>query len=505
MIHTRDADFTLYQGDVLEELASLPGGSVHCVVTSPPYWGLRDYGTGLWDGGDPDCDHRYDTEHQKQGATSLRQGRSNVEAQRNENFRDNCGKCGARRQDRQLGLEPAPDEYVARIVEVFREVRRVLRSDGTCWVNLGDSYTGGGNGDTRTGFNARYFNKPDWNDGKQSGHGKARAEVRLDKPERDIRLCEAAGSHGQPPHGAHGPARLKPKDLVGIPWRVAFALQAAGWYLRADIIWAKPNPMPESVTDRPTKAHEYVFLLTKSPRYYFDQEAVREAYTDVGFDPRGFRIESERYTNQTTAQSNHTRTARGPDGRHITKVVGADGSIQHRAGERWPNPTGRNVRSVWEIATQPYPEAHFATYPEELVRRCILAGTSERGCCPVCGKPWAREVEHESSQRQRYWSGENRGNGVVSGGGHVGRYGAFESNVTTLGWRSGCAHDAAPIPCTVLDPFLGSGTTAYVARKHGRRSIGIELNPDYCELAARRMQQQSLFAEPLQQSLFAEV
>jgi DNA modification methylase len=387
VIHTQDPDFTLYQGDVLEELAGLPDGSVHCVVTSPPYWGLRDYGTGLWDGGDPDCDHIYFGGGPPESSTldgAKQRGRSDP-------GRLSC-KCGARRQDHQLGLEPTPDEYVARIVEVFREVRRVLRSDGTCWVNLGDSYNSGAQ-----------FNGNKRKDGSRSDAlhgGDAYAE---------------GGEGNWPGHRALVPG-FKPKDLVGIPWRIAFALQADDWYLRADIIWSKPNPMPESVTDRPTKAHEYVFLLTKSPRYYFDQEAVREPHKweHVG----EYRL-GERSKNGGSIEA-------PVEGRGNTT-----GSFRAFAEG------GRNIRSVWEIATQPYPEAHFATYPEELVRRCILAGSPEGG--------------------------------------------------------------------TVLDPFLGSGTTAYVARKHGRRSIGIELNPDYCKLAAKRMQQQSLFAEPLQQSLFAEV
>ncbi len=393
MIHTQDADFTLLQGDVLDELAGLPDGSVHCVVTSPPYWGLRDYSS-----------------------------------------------VG------QIGLEPTPELYVARIVEVFREVRRVLRADGTCWVNLGDSYaTERGRNDTSAADRARMS--------KDYGAGQGAGIVPVNVERKALRHP------------------TKQKDLVGIPWRVAFALQTDGWYLRSDIIWAKPNPMPESVTDRPTKSHEYVFLLTRSPRYYFDQEAVREAY-------------------------------QGYDGRTKTEISGAsqNGERAHenyanREGhDRWPG-TGRNVRSVWDIPTQPYPEAHFATYPEELVRRCVLAGSSEHGCCPVCGKPWEREVErerivsppehpHAYMEASSALAGCRDQNFSSNGGGRT--------NVTTLGWRPGCDHNRPPQPCVILDPFLGSGTTAYVARKHGRKSIGIELNPEYANLAARRMAQQSL-------------
>jgi DNA modification methylase len=211
---------------------------------------------------------------------------------------------------------------------------------------------------------------------------------------------------------------------MGVPWRVALALQADGWYLRSDIIWAKPNPMPESVTDRPTKAHEYVFLLTRSPRYFFDQEAVREAYEgDPEYRYGRVGAYQNRAINGLGDGTTPTRIV-GPDGRRKTTVKGGEASLQHRDGERWPN-GGRNIRSVWEIATQPYAEAHFATFPEALPERCIKAG------CPDGG--------------------------------------------------------------TVLDPFMGSGTTALVARRLGRKSVGIELNPEYAKLCARRLQQLSLF------------
>ena len=355
-----DPDFTFYVGDVRDVLAELPDESVDCVVTSPPYWGLRDYGLppSVW-GGDPDCDHEWISEtvrvertanvrwqHTEGGGgdgTRNRHAKAGVDADDLREFgtieRGKCQKCMARQV--RLGLEPTPEEYVANMVEVFREVRRVLAKHGTVWCNMGDSY---------------------------------------------------------------GPG----KQLAGIPWRLAFALQDDGWILRADIVWFKCNPMPESVTDRPTKAHEYVFLLTKSPRYFFDQEAVREA-----------------------SNPNSPFWSTHPNGQNAVNRTDRLNGSNEAAPNTWlrdlqPN-TGRNIRSVWEIPTQPYPEAHFATYPEALVERCLKAGCPEGGL--------------------------------------------------------------------VLDPFLGSGTTALVARRLGRRCVGIELSPEYAELAAKRLSQLSLLAQ----------
>ena len=344
----------IHTGDCIEVLRRLPDASVQCVITSPPYYGLRDYGTG----------------------------------------------------EAQIGLEDTPDAYVARLVDVFREVRRVLRPHGSLWLNLGDSYAGG----------------------------------------------------------------CKPKDLLGIPWLVAFALRADGWYLRSDIVWAKPNPMPESVRDRPTKAHEYVFLLTKGPRYYFDQEAVREPHTTPGADRNVGKVD----------QSTRPRPKVGDDPMMRTN--------------------GRNVRSVWTIATQPFPEAHFATFPEELPRRCIEAG------CPV-------QVDAETGEaRERIVRSTRTLDGVPvpdapawsEGGGPTERarrsqndgrgHWRWATDREALGWTGD--PDRPYVPGTVLDPFLGSGTTALVARKLGRRCVGIDLSAEYLGIAARRTAQLSLLTFP---------
>src|SRR5690606_37325015 len=267
----------IIQGDVIEVLRSLPDGIVHTCVTSPPYWKLRDYGV-----------------------------------------------------PGQIGLEETPEEYVEKMVEVFREVRRVLRDDGTLWLNLGDSYAG------HTKAGDKRFGNPEFNKNRPS-----RAQTKTP--------------------GKAVPAGLKPKDLVGIPWRVALALQADGWYLRSDIIWHKPNAMPESVKDRPTKAHEYIFLLSKSPKYYYDADAIRED-----------AIYQEKRNGRVGAYQNRAIFHKG-DGTTPTGVATRDLSK-------------RNKRTVWTVSTKPFKGAHFAVFPPDLIEPCILAGSPEKAC-PHCGAP----------------------------------------------------------------------------------------------------------------------
>ena len=298
----------IYQGDVLNVLKTFPDESIHCCVTSPPYWGLRDYGV-----------------------------------------------------EGQIGLEKTPEEYVLKMVEVFREVKRVLRKDGTLWLNLGDSYCGTGN-------------KGEYKDPKY-----------LD------------GRNGQKVALNNKIKGLKAKDLVGIPWMVAFALRADGWYLRQDIIWHKPNPLPESVKDRCTKAHEYIFLLSKSRKYYYDHEAIKEkavSGTDLGI----LRSKKQAMLNPSILKRQKE---------NIDSRTAGDGN--------------RNKRSVWTVTTKPFKGAHFAVFPEDLIEPCILAGCPEGGI--------------------------------------------------------------------VLDPFMGSGTTALVALKHNRNYIGIELNQEYIKISEKRISQ----------------
>ena len=401
----------IFHGDAREVLPELDDKSVHCVVTSPPYWGLRDYGTAEWKGGDPACGHK---------AQQLRRGvnlAQSVASTRGEakkcaevdwiQFRDKCEHCGAVRMDSQLGLERTPAEYVAKMVDVFREVWRVLRDDGTLWLNMGDCYaTGAGSVGECPGGGARGAKWAGSAVPPQNNVGRGRGVHTAENSGKAAPRLTAMGPMTQP--NRMPVAGLKPKDLVGMPWRLAFALQADGWYLRSDIIWAKCNPMPESVTDRPTKSHEYIFLLSKSERYYYDAEAIKEACESGPSDIRKMLEHKERI---------------GGKHKHLVDPYSKASSATNIGQKRSVgSPDGRNKRTVWTISTAPFPDAHFATFPEDLIKPCILAG------CPKGG--------------------------------------------------------------VVLDPFMGSGTTALVASKLQCMALGIELNAEYIDIAARRLSQE---------------
>lgn len=401
-------------GDSLEILKSLPEGSVHTCITSPPYWGLRDYGS-----------------------------------------------------EGQIGLERLPEEYVQKLVSIFREVRRVLREDGTLWLNLGDCYaTGAGKvGDHPGG-------------GQQGERWKGyRGTHKADKSGKEADRIDAMGPMTQP--NRMPIPGLKPKDLVGIPWMVAFALRTDGWWLRSDVIWAKQNCMPESVRDRPTKSHEYVFLFAKSEGYFYDSDAIREPF-DMKPQRRLIQRNSER-----------------------DKAMRADKKYQYELRDE-PiidgNPAGRNKRTVWSIATNPFPEAHFATFPEELVHPCILAGTSEKGCCASCGACWERVIEKprpEGDGKEPTPSERDGGLTVQDGLERTGmshfKYNEWlkEHPPKTVGWQKTCKCKGDDIaPCVVLDPFMGAGTTALVALREKRNFVGMEINPKYAQIAEGRIAQE---------------
>lgn len=362
----------LHVGDCLDVLAGMPDASVHCCVTSPPYYGLRDYGV-----------------------------------------------------EGQIGLEESPNAYVERLVAVFREVRRVLHPSGTLWLNLGDSYA------------------------------------------NDVK-----GSNGKPGQGMKGVANqpaiqknwrtdgVKKKDLLGTPWRVAFALQADGWYLRQDIIWSKPNPMPESVRDRCTKAHEYVFLLSKSASYHFDAEAIKEVAVTAG-------APAERVTAGKAAREDQGERVR-------TRPV----------GRNCGSPDRRNKRSVWTVTPKPFKGSHFAVMPPGLVEPCVLAGCPKESC-PACGEPYRRRVERTRVATRPGTDTKVTGDPMTDGNRDPQRH---VTTTETVGWEPGCVCEAGdPIPGVVIDPFGGAGTTAVVAHGLGRSCVLIELNPEYADIIQVRL------------------
>jgi DNA modification methylase len=459
----------LYLGDVTDVLRRLPAQSVHCCVTSPPYWGLRDYSTGKWTGGNEECDHLGPPQRTK-AMINLNMGtgtdRKNSESR--EPMGQVCTKCGAEHIDDQIGSEPSPDCgthgqaqcgrcFVCSMVKVFREVRRVLRDDGVLWLNLGDSYSGGGGGNYGSGKNAAY------SDG----------------------TTYLTNVHNRNPPLPSG-------NLIGVPWRVALALQADGWILRQDVIWHKPSPMPESVRNRCTKGHEYIFLLVKKMRYFYDAEAIKESLA---------------------APFNRIRTSKN-----------GMGNGELGASERFGSPSeNRNKRSVWTVSSQGYAGAHFATFPPKLIEPCILAGTSAHGCCGECGAPWRRVTQERQLKRERPNDYVKRTGEEGTGNSCANTVAGVE--VKTVGWEPTCECfgkferrkisatrrvDAAasdknnqrieetvveyvsdlpldehPVsPCVVLDPFIGSGTTCEVAIDYGLHSIGIDLSEKYLRLNA---------------------
>ena len=438
----------LYGQDVRKSLRLLPDNSVHMVATSPPYWGLRDYGgeKGVW-GGDPDCEHEWGEEgpphHPGQVEQTKWKGAEAAGKGQTAGSGQLCSKCGAWLG--QLGLEPTPEMFIEHLVEVCDEVQRVLRPDGTLWVNLGDSYIGGG------GF---YPDSPsNQNGSKQTSVGGTAKTNRTVTPYR-----EQGG--------------FKKKDLAGIPWMFAFALRDAGWYLRSDLIWSKGNPMPESVRDRPTKAHEYVFLFAhpdSKGKYFYDQDAIREPSTG-----------------QTGAAASFKRSTK-------EAWVPGQAALQHREDREDCEDTGtRNKRSVWNVNTKPYPGAHFAVWPEALVEPMVKAGSSEHGVCSECGAPWKRsKVKKPVEGKEGVSTGgdpsRKDGGARVSdpsgGGGNV-----LARKTFAGAWQPTCECDAGePVRATVMDIFSGSATTGAVAMRLGRNYIGTDLQPDYFDLAESRL------------------
>lgn len=491
----------IHLGDCLEVLPALPENSVHVCVTSPPYFGLRDYKTGRWRGGDSDCVHTTSLPRGGRGGSGAMDKRT-VGAFP-EGIADKvCKKCGAVREDRQIGMEASPAEFVRAMVEVFRGVKRVLRDDGTLWLNLGDSFAGSGKGGNPEGSAwSGYVGRVGKEDASKVGKGK------------------------------FVPEGTKEKELMGIPWKVAEALKADGWILRGEIIWHKLSGMPENLSGwrwekcrkkvrrghtngygrnkgkeaggwdkdshpetriqpeyedcpgckkcekngglvlrrgswRPTNAHEVIFLFAKTPTYFCDADAVRTPLAAA-----------------TVVRDRYSRVLDDPDEQFAVK----------HDHETVSNQAGANLRDVVTFKRESLKERHYATFPSGLPKLAIRAGTSQRGVCPTCGAPWCRVVDrkrvyhHTTSADGKSKSGPYSGQTGAGSGTHDVRHGVM-NDVKTLGWRPTCGcpeHD--PVPATVLDPFMGSGTSSVAAAKLGRHSVGVELNPEFLKIAEKRV------------------
>jgi len=379
------SDIKIFNGDCIDVLRGMDAESIDMCITSPPYWGLRDYGTAEWEGGNSDCNHsqakeksRYDYDLSK-AQTGTHSGAKMGTDQAK--WKDKCPSCGAIKKDSQLGLEPTYQEYINKLIAIFDEVKRVLKDTGTCWVNLGDSYGG------------------------CQGRGDGKGNEYSQKVTQSMNIMA--------------------KSLIGIPERFAISMTDAGWIRRNTIIWYKPNCMPSSAGDRFTVDFEYLYFFTKKTKYWFEQQF--QPYAESSFDRYKYNV----------ADHNVSEDKR-KDGWVTTKNREERKKVDM-------NPSGANKRCVWKIPTQSYSDAHFATYPEELVYTPIKAGCPQY-ICKKCGK--ARE---------------------------------------TIFVLSNCGCNAGFKGGTVLDPFMGSGTTLKVARELGRNGIGIELNPEYIKMALKRI------------------
>ena len=491
----------LYNSDC-RVMSELRDESVQCVVTSPPYFGLRSY-EGKQDlewGGDKNCEHEWVgvCPRRTRSETDIKDPLSKEATKSASAFNakpsDFCQKCGAWRGA--LGLEPTPEMYVTHIVEIMQEVKRVLRSDGVCFLNIGDSYDGSGGAHKENHANpgiSKSFNRqgvPHYGD--------------LGMPERYL-----------------APKGLKPKDMCLIPQRLAIALQSDGWWVRSDIIWNKKNPMPSSVngwrwekhrikvgnesprtqagkiegfrkhsgydiegakwidcpgcekclpndglvlrkgSGRPTNSYEHILMLTKSGDYFFDTEAVREKYSPT------VRWGGDKYKGAVKQYSNNE-----------------DAGLA-RERSCYPN-TGRNIRDVWSFPTKAFKGAHFAVFPEKLPEICIKAATSEKGCCPKCGSPWTRIVKRHGSGPARK-ERKNTAIRLTRIAGQEWQTWKNEHPDETLDWRPTCSCGLDPVPCTVLDPFAGAGSTLLAAKKLGRKGVGYEISSAYCKMIEARV------------------
>jgi DNA modification methylase len=466
----------LLQGDARLRLQELTPESVHLCVCSPPYHGLRDYGTGQWEGGAEGCDHS-----SGRGTNVPQTKNPNVSYPAGAAHRGGdpscCPRCGARRVDQQIGLEATADEHIAALVEVFALVRKVLRKDGCLIVNYGDAYSGGSQGG---------------GDSPRSGGGQAR-----------LRELHATQGHVRETSG------LPAKNLLMLPSRLAIALQADGWILRSMLPWLKRSAMPESATDRPSTAVEYVFIFSRSPRYYWDASAVRRPHSNASLEraTRGWNPSSRNGDSKPPSEGERWRVKEleyNPNGRNLRNsdfhfdsldlaIEATRAELAHLLHLREKGGLlldGEGEPLALDVNPQALADAHFASFPEKLVAPLIQAGSSEHGVCGTCGAPWTRVVEKEYRSPAQYK--DRTSDKLVEGTvGAVLRMGDGV-DVRTTGWQPSCQCNASVVPATILDPFAGSGTTSLVASKLGRRSIAIELSLPYTEIFNRRNSQKSL-------------
>ena len=452
----------ILQGDVRAMLATLPDASVQCVVTSPPYFGLRAYGTDpqVW-GGDPEHPHVF-------GEATVRQFTAPAGSEKQASNAGACNvvarsthcPCGAWRGE--LGSEPTPSLFIEHLVSIFDEVGRVMRPDAVLFVNLGDSYAGIGKGPS--GKNG--IGDQEQRQGFKNGRGRTSL---LSQP------SEGNPARMDEQQRTPGVAGVKAKSLLLVPQRFALAMQDRGWIVRSQIAWCKTSAMPESVRDRPTSAWEVIWMFVKQARYFWDQEAVRQPLSE----------DSLRLSKSNSPRPRTERKGFAAGIYHQTDTMPSSLSAV------LPNPAGANLRNFWLLGPEPLKEAHFASFPSELPRRCILAATSERGQCPACGAPWVRVVERDPCNKAaRIADGEVWGAMNMTGAkAHkAGQFDKYSGAKREMGWAPSCQCNAGdPVPQLVLDPFLGSGTTALVADQLGRNAIGIELSPTYAEMARRRI------------------
>ena len=453
--------WTIKNGNVIDVLDKMENKSVHCIVTSPPYYGLRNYDLPpiIW-GGQKECSHYWNESNQpptKLGMSGNTNGISKNYINPGKIYAPSdvplrgmyCVECNAWLGC--LGLEPSIKMFVEHIVYIFDKAWRVLRDDGTLWLNLGDSYAGSGK---RTKEHAN------------PGLSKSAKRDAVNLP-------------------SYVPEGVKRKDLIGMPWRVALALQDNGWYLRSDIIWQKLNVLPESVKDRPSKSHEYIFLLTKNEKYFYDRDAIRQPLAESSVK----RLEEQSFWDQVGGEKDY----------EVAGMSSRKTLENFKKAYDEEKELGANKRTVWPISSGSSKVSHYATFPPKMVEPCILAGTSAHGVCIQCGTPYHRSTKVKSSTMNLRVRDAKKGISEFKTGfdgsanateKEISNYDKEEISKTVKGktqWIAGCKCNEGVVAATVMDIFSGSGTTGLVALRHDRSYLGIELSQKYVDISRKRI------------------